>query len=216
MITALILAGTMYASYTIPVAERECAVMKYGFSESTTFAPNVPVHLPPFDASIGTLTGVRITFNITPTWEYRAENVNVQPTSNLSWYRAFNLNVVYRPSFVGPVEFDPRNTVGDLGMTFGVTASRPPLTAFDGSNDFAGSSGFSTSGAGSGAYTVVQTTQCNSSLELWWYSQPGVKTFYISPRMIASSTSGFPAHWASESKINVNLSGAVMVQYTYQ
>ena len=216
MIAALLLLGVQYASYTIPAADRPCPLMRYGYQESTTFEPNVPVHLPPFDTTLGTLTSVRITYNVTPTWAYRAEHPGATPTQPITWYRALHTNVVYRPSFVGPIETSDRNTVGDLGMTIGAYHATSPVAAFDGTIDYAGPSAISTTYGGSGTYTIPQTAVCTTSLELWYFSQPGTKTFYISPRMtLDGTTTGFPGHWASESDIRVNLGSSVSVQYTY-
>jgi len=214
MFAALLLLGTAYASYTIPVAERPCPVMQYGFDENTTFAPNVRVDLPAFDTSLGVLYDIEIIFNFQQTWAYRAENTNILPTSAITWSRSMQMNLVYRPSFYGPVEWDGRNTVGDRGVSLTAAGSWNPLTSFDGVSDWSGTSGFD---ANYGLlYTTLVVAHPNSPIELWYWGLPGTKSFYISPRMLDSQTSGFPGHWQSESDIRLNLGSSVSVLYHYQ
>lgn len=219
LLSASSFAGVQYVSGTIAPADRPCAVWQYGQPSAFHLAPNVRVEFPGFDSSLGTLVDVEIVFNHTPTWQYRAENLFTQSgASSVSWTRGYQLNVVYRPNFVGPVCFDLSNTVGDNGASYTAQRTWGPLTAFDGVEDFAGTSGLATAYGNSGQYTGTTILHPNTPRELAYFSFPGTKAFYISPRVLTDVVSGFPLAlwWSSEDDVRLNLNGSVSIKYTYQ
>ena len=219
MLTALLLAGTQYVSYTIPAAERPASVSTYaaGWQE-----PAIAITVPPFDTTLGTLTDVELYVNYTPTWEWRVEHLtDLQGTDPISWRRAFQLNVVYRPSFVGPVEHDLRNRFGVSAPAGQIgTGNRPfPIGPFDGLLDYQGPSGFGTSYAHSGLYTQIVNLHTGSdALELWYWSLPSPRTVYLCPRRLQASefTIGIPGHWVDGDQISLNFNASVQIMYHYQ
>lgn len=213
-------AGIQYESYTIPVASRDCALVT--FASSVWDAPNVPITVPPFNTALGTLTSVDVVFNHTPTWVFGGENTSVNlGTTPVVWSRAYALNVVYRPSFQGPTEWNARNQVGDnaAGSFTGTGQWIFPLDAYDGATDWGGTSGFTWPYANSGLYTSVTSLHETDPLALsafWQVQAP--RTFYISPRFQSKSSSGWPSHylWEEADDVRLHLGSTVTIQYHYQ
>lgn len=215
----MLLASIFYASAVIAPAARPCPIAIYGTPTGSWQTPNVRVDLPPFDPALGTLTEVEVFFNFTPTWLYRAENTTtIQGTQSINWFRQFELNVVYRPGFFGPVEWNVDNTVGDGGGSYAAQGLwQAPLPPFDGLLDFQGVSGLDTSYGHSGQYTALVVLHETNPRALAYWQIQAPKTFYISPRFLQGTESGFPSHsWASEEDIRLNFGGSVNVLFHYQ
>lgn len=174
----------------------------------------VPMVFPTFDDSLGILTQADLSLVIAETWGYRAENLSpITPTAAIAWSLGVQYNVTYRPFTFGPTA-PGAITIGGPGDSTIQNAQHASLPTYDGTLDYAGSSGF-TQTTGPYPKTLSATENRTRFLPRWRSSTAANITIYFCPRHLTMDASGFSGHWTDGFQTQITSPTSATLTYTY-
>lgn len=202
--------GVQVVHATIPPAQRHVDIVTV--EGGIQPLADVALIFPAFDACLGTLTDVEFIESWTGNWHFAAENLApTLPTLAVNWRESFEMNVGYRRLIFGPYE-DQRYCVGHPVGSYLIGGVHDPLPAFDGAEDYSGPSGFWTNDVG---YPFMIDIHELRPRYLAWWSAPGLRTIYISPRDCEQdSVTGLNGHeWGFGQ--DIDLAPTATIVYTY-
>lgn len=175
---------------------------------------DVELAFPPFDHTLGTLTDVEVIEHWTANWHFAAENeAPTLPTDYVTWRESFEMNVGYRRLFSSSPYEDQRYCVGPPSPgSFLIAGVHTPLAPFDGVEDYAGPSGF---WANEVSYPEVIDLHETRPRYLLWWTMPGPRTIYISPRDCEQdSVTGLNGHeWGFGQDLDLAPNAVVIYHY---
>lgn len=177
-------------------------------------AVDVPIDIPSFNTNLGTLIDVQVHQRfVNETWGMEAENLNtVYFTSNIWWTEAFEMNICYRVPDLNATQSATEYTVGTHVGDFGSGDTHGPLAPFDGTIDWAGTSGLLQQVMY--PYQDVLNTHETRHRQLLWWSSNGTRRIYFSPRRYESNVNGLSGHvWAFHQSCDFD--PILTVTYTY-